>query len=100
VSFQIAVISNAKYWKKLTVSYLVSTRNDIFAGSFIVDTLSYFGCDNNETKMANSIIIQNSRFDGQNFTKDSNFSVSVFISGVQTYPLSNDSDIVNFRVAT
>jgi hypothetical protein len=48
--------------------------------------------------MPNQIIIQNSRIDAQNFNKNSNFSVSVFISGVQTYPLSGDSNIVNVKV--
>lgn len=34
-----------KFWKKITVTYLLSSRDDLLVGSFIADTFGVFGCD-------------------------------------------------------
>lgn len=34
-----------KFWKKISVSYLAASREDLVLGSFIADTFGGFGCD-------------------------------------------------------
>ena len=34
-----------KLWKKISVSYLIASREDMLLGSFIADTFGGFGCD-------------------------------------------------------
>lgn len=34
-----------KLWRKISVSYLIASREDMLLGSFIADTFGGFGCD-------------------------------------------------------
>ena len=66
-------------WKKISVSYLVSARTDLYLGSFIADTFSLFGCDS--SKVDNGIIKYGVHGLPQRRNK---FSVQLFISGIKT----------------
>lgn len=41
----LSLIVEDDQWKKISVSYLVSSRTDLYIGSFIADIFSLFGCD-------------------------------------------------------
>ena len=66
-------------WTKISVSYLVSSRNDLYLGSFIADTFSLFGCD--KTKVDQGTISHT--IQDLPRTKK-NYKVQVFISGIKT----------------
>jgi hypothetical protein len=38
------LIDNVRSWSKITVSYLVTARNDIYAGQILVDAFSQYDC--------------------------------------------------------
>lgn len=43
-SFGVAVITPSKVWKKVSVSYLVSSRLDLAVGSLVLDPYSSYNC--------------------------------------------------------
>ena len=50
----LSLIVEDREWTKISVSYLVSSRSDLYLGSFIADTFSLFGCD--KTKVDKGVI--------------------------------------------
>ena len=75
-------------WTKISVSYLVSARTDLYLGSFIADTFSLFGCDSSKSdtgliKYGISGLLQ----------QKAGFNVQLFISGIKT-----DDASVNVKI--
>lgn len=66
-------------WRKISVSYLVSGRTDLYLGSFIADAFSLFGCDS--SKVDNAVVKHGIQELPQSNKK---FNVQLFISGIQT----------------
>jgi len=38
------LVDDSRTWTKITVSYLVTARNDIFAGQFLTDAFNQYDC--------------------------------------------------------
>lgn len=78
------LVDDRQSWSKLAVSYLVTARNDVFAGSFFADAFSQYDCSANGDLE-------------YTFTQNlpaipaSNYNVLVFIAGLET-----KSQVVNF----
>lgn len=54
----ISLITSDNSWKKITISYLATSRADFSAGSFYVDLYSLYGCEdrkNNEVAVTKNI---------------------------------------------
>ena len=43
----ILLINNDNSWSRLKISYLITARQDLWTGAFLVDTLSYYNRSNN-----------------------------------------------------
>ena len=43
-ALSVSFLSHEKGWKKVSVSYLATSRVDVQAGSFIVDAFTLLGC--------------------------------------------------------
>lgn len=68
-----------KTWKKISVSYLVSSRKDIYVGSFIADVFSIFGCDSGKV---DSGVIKYTIHDLP--PSKAKYNVQLFIAGIKT----------------
>ena len=75
----ISLLTGDNAWEKITVSYLVSSRKDLYLGSFIADTFSLFGCTHksvDKDKLQHAIPrLPQGRF---------NYQVATYISGIRT----------------
>lgn len=67
-------LSREKNWKKVSVSYLATSRIDVLAGSYIVDAYSLLGCKE-RTGIAEHTIPYGPKGD---------FKALTFISGLKT----------------
>lgn len=76
-TLSISLLVDADSWTKLTVSYIVTARNDVFAGNFLVDAFSQYDCSvtgNQELSFSTNLAAIPSNFD---------YDVKVFISGIE-----------------
>lgn len=77
------LVDDRQSWTKLAVSYLVTARNDVFAGSFFADAFSQYDCS--ATGELEYVFTQNLPAIPAN-----NYNVLVFIAGLETKsPLVN-----------
>jgi hypothetical protein len=76
----VLLINNKIKWRNIKVSYLASSRSDIFLGSFIASTFQTLACfsDVNNQIQATSIIPEFNSRNGQYKI------VAAFISGLKT----------------
>ena len=84
----ISLLTGDNSWNKITVSYLVSSRKDVYLGSFIADTFSLFGCTHlpiDKGHLSHSI----PRLPQGNFQ----YKVATYISGVRTQDNSMNAKI-------
>ena len=71
------LVDDRTSWTKLAVSYLVTARNDVFAGSFFADAFSQYDCA--ATGDLELTFTQNLPALPSN-----NYEVKVFIAGLET----------------
>lgn len=50
-SLSIYLFSASRTWQKITISYLMTSRDDLLLGSFIADTFSACGCETQPDKL-------------------------------------------------
>lgn len=100
----LSYLSGDNSWNKVDVSYLATSRSDVQAGSFIADTYSTFGCDQENPQ--NDIVRH-----AIPYFSGSEFNVATFISGARTrdgnadFRLSepvfyNDSGVIEVKVTS
>lgn len=78
-SLSLSLFVEDNSWKRISVSYLVSSRNDLYLGSFIIDGFSIFACDKDV------IDTEKISFGIENLPRiKTEYQVAVFISGVKT----------------
>lgn len=75
----LSLIVEDKSWKKIKVSYLVSSRKDLYIGSFIADVFSLFGCDSSKVDTG---LVSYTIHDLPPSKKK--YDVQLFISGIKT----------------
>jgi hypothetical protein len=71
-------------WTKITVSYLVTSRNDLFAGSFVADAFSQYDCSVTGLQEYSFSNIVNS------VPVNYDYQIRVFISGIESKDPSFD----------
>lgn len=74
----VSLFTGEASWKKISVSYLVTSRNDLALGSFIIDTFSASGCSKDE-ESSNSVV----EYVPGLFAL-TEYKVFVFVSGIKT----------------
>ena len=84
----LSLIVEDKNWKKIKVSYLVSSRKDLYIGSFIADVFSLFGCDSSKVDRG---LISYTIHDLPPSKRK--YDVQLFISGIKT---DDGSATINF----
>ena len=80
------LVSERNEWTVLSVSYLVTARNDIFAGSFLADAYSQFDCNtrSNRDLFFNALV--------PTVQSGFQYEAKVFISGIKCRDAS-----INFK---
>lgn len=76
-TLSISLLIDDNDWTKLTVSYLVTARNDVFAGIFLDDAFNQYDCSvtgNQELTFTSNLPAIPSNFD---------YEVKVFIAGIE-----------------
>ena len=93
----VSVITGDKEWKKITVSYLVTSRSDFFAGTFYTDLYSVYGCGSEGPNF-----LEVSHNVGKIANYHPGYKVQVFVAGVSTQDSSFDLEIsgVHYDSAT
>lgn len=74
-AISLSFLSREKGWKQVTVSYLATSRIDVFAGSFLADAYSLQGCGDDKNDLVGQIIP---------YGPKGNFNALAFISGLKT----------------
>ena len=86
----VSLITADYSWKKITISYLATSRADFSAGSFYVDLYSLYGCGNKDNGVAVSQNIGKIPF-------SSSYKIGVFVSGVSSHDKKFDLDLNNIK---
>ena len=75
----ISLLTGDNEWNKITVSYMVSSRNDLHLGSFIADAFSLFGCTHDAVDKGHF------QHAVQNLPQGKfKYNVATYISGIRT----------------
>lgn len=86
----VSLITGDYSWKKITISYLATSRADFSAGSFYVDLYSLYGCGNKDNGVAVSHNVGKIPF-------GSSYKIGVFVSGVSSHDNGFDLDLNNIK---
>ena len=90
----VSLITSDYSWKKITVSYLATSRADFSAGSFYVNLYALYGCgDRNDKGVAVTHNIGKVPY-------NKNSKVEVFVSGVSSHDKSFDLSLNNIQYNT
>ena len=87
----VSLITGDYSWKKITITYLATSRADFSAGSFYVDLYSLYGCGSRDEKgVAVSHNVGKIPF-------SQSYKVGVFVSGVSSHDNGFDLDLSDIK---